>query len=103
MANVTERYNISAGRPYTTRDGEQKKQWVNLGRAVKWDDGGISLEFTSMPVGNWWDGKASLFVQDEQSGGQRQGGNRQQSQGQRQAPAQSTTSPGDYTDDDIAF
>lgn len=101
MANVTERYNIAAGRPYTTRDGEQKKQWVNIGRATKWDDGGISLEFTSIPVGNWWDGKASLFVQDEQSGGQRQGGNRQQ--GQRPAQQQSAPAPGNYTDDDIGF
>lgn len=80
MAQPTKRFNVAAGKPYTTRDGEDKKQWVNIGRATQWDDGGISIEFTAMPVGNWWDGKASLFPQDE---------DRQQSQQrrpQRQAP-----------------
>jgi hypothetical protein len=65
MATPTKRFNISAGKAYTTRDGQEKKSWINIGRATQWDDGGISLEFTSIPVGNWWDGRASLFEQDE--------------------------------------
>lgn len=94
MATVLERYNVAAGKPYTTRDGQDKKQWINIGRATKWDDGGISIEFTAMPVGNWWDGKASLFVDDghrQQSGNDRPQSSRparQESRPQRQAPQQ---------------
>ncbi len=68
MSSPTERYNVTAGRPYTTRDGESKKQWINVGRATKWDDGGISLEMHAVPVGGWWDGKLSLFVDDGSKG-----------------------------------
>lgn len=66
MSAPVERYNVTAGRPYTTRDGEEKKQWINVGRATKWDDGNISLEFHAVPVGNWWDGKLSLFPEDKE-------------------------------------
>ncbi len=97
MAQVVQRYNVAAGRPYTTRDGQDKKQWINAGRAVQWDDGGISIELTAVPVGNWWDGKLSLFVQEEkQQGGNNSGGQRQQ-----QAPRQSGSN--DFQDDDIPF
>lgn len=106
MAQVIERYNVSAGKQYTTRDGEQKKQWVNIGRATKWDDGGISIEFTAMPVGNWWDGKAYLFVQEErqqQSTGGGHGGTRGGAP-QRQRPQPATASAVDeFADDDIPF
>ena len=105
MASVLERYNVAAGKPYTTRDGEMKKQWVNIGRATKWDDGGISIEFTSIPVGNWWDGKASLFVDDgqrQQSGDRQQSSRpaRQQSAPQRQAPQRSAPVD-DFADDEL--
>lgn len=65
MSTPTKRYNVAAGRPYTTRDGEEKKAWVNLGRATQWDDGGISIELHAVPVGNWFDGKISLFPEDK--------------------------------------
>lgn len=65
MAQPTERYDVCAGRPYTTRDGEEKKQWINVGRATKWDDGGISIELHAVPVGQWFDGKLNLFAQKE--------------------------------------
>ncbi|SDQ43337.1 hypothetical protein [Pseudoxanthomonas sp. CF125] len=65
MSAPVERYNVTAGRPYTTRDGEEKRQWINVGRATKWDDGNISLEFHAIPVGAWWDGKLSLFAEDK--------------------------------------
>jgi hypothetical protein len=97
MAQVIERYNVAAGKPYTTRDGQEKKQWINIGRATKWDDGGISIEFTAMPVGNWWDGKASLFVQDDskqQAAPQRQ---------QRTAPNRQPTPDDDFSSDDRPF
>lgn len=103
MAQVVQRYNVAAGRPYTTRDGQDKKQWINAGRAVQWDDGGISIELTAVPVGNWWDGKLSLFVQEEKQQSGNGGAQRQQSpqQRQQQAPRQSGSS--DFQDDDIPF
>lgn len=99
MASIAERYNIAAGRPYTTRDGQDKKQWVNIGRAVKWDDGGISLEFTSIPVGNWWDGKASLFPQDDN----RKEAAPQQQQRQRPSRQQASSPVDDFGDTEIPF
>ncbi len=74
MSTVTKRFNVAAGRPYTTRDGEEKKQWVNLGRATQWDDGGISIELHAVPTGNWFDGKISLFEEkkDDQAAPARQ-------------------------------
>ena len=82
MSTPTKRFNAAAGRPYTTRDGEDKKAWVNLGRATQWDDGGISIELHAVPVGNWFDGKISLFPEDkkEDQGQQRQRPARQQPQ-----------------------
>jgi hypothetical protein len=103
MASIIERYNVAAGRPYATRDGQDKKQWVSIGRAVKWDDGGISIEFTSIPVGNWWDGKASLFVQDDsrQQGNTSSTGSRGGAP-QRQRPAQQQPAD-DFDSGDIPF
>lgn len=104
MAQVVQRYNVAAGRPYTTRDGQDKKQWINAGRAVQWDDGGISIELTAVPVGNWWDGKLSLFVQEEkQQGGNSGGGQRQQVPQQRQQQAPRQTGSNEFQDDDIPF
>lgn len=96
MAQVIKRFNVAAGKPYQSRDGQDKKQWVNAGRAVQWDDGGISIELTAVPVGNWWDGKLSLFEQQEgQQGGN--GGQRQQTPQQRQQQSSN------FQDDDIMF
>jgi hypothetical protein len=78
VAQIKQRYNVAAGRPYTTRDGQEKKQWISAGRAIQWDDGGISIELTAVPVGNWWDGKLSLFVQEDKQ--DRQPAQRQQRQ-----------------------
>lgn len=103
MAQVIKRFNVAAGKPYQSRDGQDKKQWVNAGRAVQWDDGGISIELTAVPVGNWWDGKLSLFEQQEgqQGGGQRQQP-QQQAQQQRQ-PQQARPNNDNFQDDDIPF
>lgn len=97
MAQVVQRFNVAAGKPYQTRDGQDKKQWINAGRAVQWDDGGISIELTAVPVGNWWDGKLSLFVQEEkQQGGNGGGGQRQQAPQQQR---QTHNSPSQEFDD----
>jgi hypothetical protein len=92
MSTVTKRFNVAAGRPYTTRDGEEKKSWVNLGRATQWDDGGISIELHAVPVGNWFDGKISLFEEKKDDQGTQQ-------RAQRPARGQSQSS-GDLDDSD---
>lgn len=103
MAQVIKRFNVAAGKPYQSRDGQDKKQWINAGRAVQWDDGGISIELTAVPVGNWWDGKLSLFEQQEgQQGGN--GGQRQQApQQQQQRQPQQRPNNDNFQDDDIPF
>lgn len=60
MNSVVKRMDIVVGRKYESR-GETKTHWINIGEAVEWSDGGISLDLHSVPVGNWWDGKAKLF------------------------------------------
>lgn len=103
MAQVIKRFNVAAGKPYQSRDGQDKKQWINAGRAVQWDDGGISIELTAVPVGNWWDGKLSLFEQQEsQQGGN--GGQRQQAPQQpQQRQHQQRPNNDNFQDDDIPF
>lgn len=103
MAQVVQRFNVAAGKPYQTRDGQDKKQWINAGRAVQWDDGGISIELTAVPVGNWWDGKLSLFVQEEKQQGANGGGHRQQAPQQRQQQAPRQSGSNEFQDDDIPF
>lgn len=102
MAQVVQRYNVAAGKPYQSRDGQDKKQWINAGRAVQWDDGGISIELTAVPVGNWWDGKLSLFVQEEKQQGGNGGGQRQQST-QQQRQQQGNQGGGNFNDEDLPF
>jgi len=97
MAQPTERYDVCAGRPYTTRDGEERKQWINVGRATKWDDGGISIELHAVPVGQWFDGKLNLFAQKER---EQQGRPQRQ---ERPAPKHADASNGDAFGDDIPF
>jgi hypothetical protein len=95
MSSPTERYNVTAGRPYTTKDGEDKKQWINVGRATKWDDGGISLEMHAIPVGGWWDGKLNLFAED---------GNKATAAPKAERPTrQAAAQPAPMQDDDIPF
>ena len=94
MSSVKARFNVSAPRPYTDRDGNEKKQWLSVGRATQWDDGNISIELHSVPVGNWFDGKLMLFPQDD---------NKQQGQRQeRQRPARAQQSNDDF-DSDVPF
>ena len=65
MSGIKQRFDLVAARKYTTRDGEEKTQWSNHGRAVEWDDGGIEIELTSLPVFPGWNGKLKLFVQKD--------------------------------------
>lgn len=65
MSGIKQKFDAVAARKYTTRDGQEKTQWVNCGRGVEWDDGNIEIELTTVPVGAWWNGKVKLFVQKE--------------------------------------
>lgn len=85
MSSPTKRFDVVAGRPYTTRDGQEKKQWINVGRGTLWDDGGFSIELHAIPTGNWFDGKLSCFEQKPKDGQARQSS----------APAP------DFSDDDL--
>ena len=95
MSAPTKRYDVVAGRPYTTRDGEEKKQWINVGRATAWDDGGISIELHATPCGNWFDGKLNLFEQKPRD-----------AQGERSQPESQKSTGGSVAgdpEDDIPF
>ena len=70
-SSPTKRYDICAGRPYTTKDGEEKKQWIKVGKLSEWSEGGPSIELFATPTGAWFDGKLSCFDQEgEKAGGQ---------------------------------
>lgn len=90
MSSPTSRFNVTAGQPYTTREGEEKKRWINVGRATQWDDGGISIELYAIPVGNWFDGKLMLFPEDKDGQKKPEG----RAPRQRQAPASDDTDSG---------
>lgn len=72
MASPSKRFDVVAGRPYTTRDGEEKRQWINVGRMTEWDDGSYSIELHAIPTGNWFDGRLSVFEPKPKEGEQRQ-------------------------------
>ena len=86
MASPKKRFDVVAGRPYTTRDGEEKKQWINVGRMTEWDDGSYSLELHAIPTGNWFDGRLSVFEPKPRDGEQQQRQARPQ-RGQQQPAA----------------
>lgn len=89
MSSPTKRYDICAGKPYTKRDGTEKKQWIKVGKLTEWDEGGPSIELFATPTGAWFDGKLSCFEQQE--------GGRQESPQRQQA------APDPFTDDEIPF
>lgn len=98
MGTPTKRYDICAGRPYTTRSGEDKKQWIKVGKLTEWDEGGPSIELFAVPAGAWFDGKLSCF--DQQDEGQQRGNGAQRQE--RSRPARSQQPAGDnFTDDEL--
>lgn len=66
MSAPRKRFDLVAGRKYTTRQGEEKTHWLHCGEGVEWDDGSITIEQRTVPVGNWFDGKLRLFERREQ-------------------------------------
>ena len=91
MGSINAKFDAVVARKYTTRDGQEKTQWLNIGRAVEWDDGGVEIELTSVPVGAWWNGKIKLFAQKDK---------------QASAPPRQAAKPAprdDFQDDSIPF
>lgn len=88
MGSIKTKFDAVVARKYTTRDGQEKTQWLNIGRAVEWDDGGIEIELTSVPVGGWWSGKVKLFVQKAKD---------------QPAPSKASQAPNDFKEDSIPF
>lgn len=93
MAAPKKRFDVVAGRPYSTRDGEEKKQWINVGRMTEWDDGGFSIELHAIPTGNWFDGRLSCFEPKPKDGEQTQ---------RQERPRRAAAAPAaEFADDDL--
>lgn len=66
---------------YTNRDGEEKANWLTIGKLFQKDDGTYSAKVDSFPIGGEWDGWLSVFPprdkEDKPRGqGQARGGSR---------------------------
>lgn len=97
MAQVTKRWDVVAGRKYTTRENEERTHWINVGRATEWDGEQISIELHSLPVFPEWNGRLSLFVpKDKDEKPQQRPQRSAQAGAQKAAPTQDP-------DDDIPF
>lgn len=64
MATIKKRFNLCVGKKYT-KGTEEKTQWIKVGNMSVWDDGGISQQIDTLPTGQWWDGKISVFEEIE--------------------------------------
>lgn len=47
-----------------TKDGVEKKRWVNVGTLFQGDDGNLSIKMDVVPVGPNWSGWFSCFDLD---------------------------------------
>ena len=83
------RLNIMAAKAYTTKQGEDKTQWVKIGSAVQTDDGKMFGNIDAIPSGTWWDGSVQYFEQEQQQQGQQQGQQQQPQQQYQQQGQQS--------------
>lgn len=102
MSRPSKRYDVCAGRPYKTRDGEDKKQWIKLGELTEWDDGGLSLRLDVVPTGTWFDGSAKVFPKDEDGGGRQQQSRsqgRNPNAGSSRSPMAQAAAPAQAADD----
>ena len=105
MSRPSKRYDVCAGRPYKTRDGAEKKDWIRVGELTEWEDGTPSIRLHAIPTGSWFDGNLKCLARDEDSangggrGQQRQ--TRAEPQPQRQAPVQQSGGFDDF--DDLNF
>jgi hypothetical protein len=96
MSAPSKRFDLVAARKYTTRSGEEKTHWINCGEGVGWDDGSITINQRTVPVGGWFDGTLRLFERKERDSEPRQ---------PSRAPVKGCPQPdqGGFEDDDIPF
>jgi hypothetical protein len=95
MSKPVRRFDVCAGRPYTS-NGEEKKHWINVGRMTEWDDGNFSIELHATPAGCWFDGRLAVFEPKAKEG--------ERPRQERSARPSRTSAPaGDAPDDDIPF
>jgi hypothetical protein len=100
MSKPVRRFDVCAGRPYTS-NGEEKKHWINVGRMTEWDDGSFSIELHAVPVGDWFDGRLQAFEPKPKEGEQQ--AQRPARGGQQQRPQRQAAPAGEFADDDIPF
>lgn len=88
---MSDRYELKAGRKYTTRDGQEKTQWTRVGtmfRSKNGDSFGITLDVMPLPEKDTGTIRIMAFVPEERTeGGQGQRGGYGTQQRQA-APAQ---------------
>lgn len=57
--------NICYGKKYKNKQGEDKTQWMTIGKLLTFDDGGQKIHIDTIPVN--WDGDACVFEKKEES------------------------------------
>ena len=50
---------IVVSEEYTTKSGDVKKKYINIGTVFVYDDGGMSIKLDLIPLN--WDGKAAIY------------------------------------------
>lgn len=73
---MNKRYDVTAPREYTDRDGNKKTNWINLGVAFE-KDGRISILLNALPMPGQ-DGQAKLILMEPKQDSGSSGGNRTQ-------------------------
>lgn len=91
---VKEIKNLCVARKYTDAQGQEKTQWITIGKEFIGDDGSSFLKIDTIPAGNWWNGIVSVFEQRNDS--KKPQADSQQATGQYREP---TMPSPNYTDD----
>ncbi len=99
---------VFSGEKYTTRDGEEKTRFVNMGAVFERDDGSLCAKIESLPVGfTGWVNFYEPREREQTHGGQQQSGQQRQASSagrEYQQRRENYTPPaGGFADDDIPF
>ena len=80
------------------KDGQEKKQYLKVGKVFENDKGQMSMKLDALPVGKDWSGWISLYEpsRDAGQGGQQQRPSQQIATASRTTPIQ----PGEWEADD---
>lgn len=57
--------NISVGKKYTDKQGQEKTQWLTIGKLFVRDDGKMNIQMDAIPVN--WNGSAMVFDMQTES------------------------------------